>query len=310
MKKVFALLLAAALLGTLSGCQLASDQGEAAGDQLIGVYITTEYLDLMDMEAYLNDHLNELEDGATLTVEGDTRAYQDRVYAVDVSEDPQHPDYRFPGIEGIPICCVPVPEPEGDDYCWTPSNAPEVWQYCNYTVEDDMEGMVITAELYVSTEERHHQFYANPMYRTAEGDIYLVGGTGAGGDMDEPGTSLTLTAEETSDMTLNGETTRQRCEVKVTVTSVNPVEKSVLIQMGGNNQVIGTEEFLPGQAPAEFTPKEKTAYLVVETHRQSKSGDQTLDRELFDREDSVFSTYQEGENGFFCRTDTVIHWPE
>ncbi len=32
--------------------------------------------------------------------------------------------------------------------------------------------------------------------------------------------------------------------------------------------------------------------------------------ELFDRADSVFSTYQAGENGFFCRTDTVIHWPE
>lgn len=310
MRKLFALLLAAGMLVTLAGCQLASDQGEAAGDQLIGVYITTEYLDLMDMEAYLNDHLNELTDGGTITVEGDTSAYQDRVYAVDVSEDPQHPDYRFPGIEGVPIYCVPVPEPEGDDYCWTPSNAPEVWQYYNYTVEDDMEGMVITAELYVSTEERHHQFYANPMYRTAEGEIYLVGGTGAGGDMDEPGTSLTLTVEETSDMTLNGETTRQRCEVKVTVTSVNPVEKTVLIQMDGNNQVIGTKEFHPGQAPAEFTPASNTAYLLVETHRQSKSGDQTVDRELFDREDTVFSTYQEGENGFFCRTDTVIHWPE
>ncbi len=294
----------------LSGCQLASDRGEDSEDQLVGVFITTEYLDLMDMDAYLNDHLNELEDGATLTVEGDTRAYQERVYAVDVSEDPQNPDYRFPGIEGVPIYSVPVPEPEGDDYCWTPSNAPEAWQYYNYTVEDDMEGMVITAELYVSTEKGHQQFYANPMYRTAEGEIYLVGGTGAGGDMDEPGISLTLTVEETCDMTLNGETTRQRCEVKVTVTSVYPVEKTVLIQMDGNNQVIGTEEFLPGQAPAEFTPKENTAYLVVETHRQSQSGDQTVDRELFDRGDTVFSTYQEGESGFFCRTDTVIYWPE
>lgn len=294
----------------LSGCQLASDRGEDSEDQLVGVFVTTEYLDLMDMDAYLNDHLNELTDGGTITMEGDTSAYQERVYAVDVSEDPQNPDYRFPGIEGVPIYSVPVPEPEGDDYCWTPSNAPEAWQYYNYTVEDDMEGMVITAELYVSTEKRHHQFYANPMYRTAEGEIYLVGGTGAGGDMDELGTSLTLTVEETSDMTLNGETTRQRCEVKVTVTSVYPVEKTVLIQMDGNNRVIASQEFLPAQAPAEFTPESNTAYLLVETHRQSQSGDQTVDRELFDWEDTVFSTYQEGENSFFCRTYTVIHWPE
>lgn len=294
----------------LSGCQLASDRGEDSEDQLVGVFITTEYLDLMDMDAYLNDHLNELTDGGTITMEGDTSAYQERVYAVDVSEDPQNPDYRFPGIEGVPIYSVPVPEPEGDDYCWTPSNAPEAWQYYNYTVEDDMEGMVITAELYVSTEKGHQQFYANPMYRTAEGEIYLVGATGASGDMDEPGTSMSQTVEETSTMTINGETTQQRCKVKVTMTSVHPVEKTVLIQMDGNNRVIASQEFLPAQAPVEFTPESNTNYLLVETHRQSQSGDQTVDRELFDRADTVFSTYQEGENGFFCRTDTVIYWPE
>ena len=292
----------------LSGCQLASDRGEASGDQLVGVFVTTENLDLMDMDVYLNAPRTASTHAGTTTGAGDTSANQERLYAVDVPEHPQNPDYRFPGIEGVPIYSVPVPEPEGDDYCWTPSNAPEAWQYYNYTMEDDMEGMVITAELYVSTEKGHQQFYANPMYRTAEGEIYLVGGTGAGGNMDEPGTSLTLTVEETSDMTLNGETTRQRCEVKVTVTSVNPVEKIVLIQMDGNNRVITSQEFLPGQAPVEFTPESDTAYLLVETHRQSESGGQTMDWELFDREDSVFSTYQEGENGFFCRTDTVIPW--
>ena len=53
----------------LSGCQLASDRGEDSEDQLVGVFVTTEYLDLMDMDAYLNDHLNELTDGGTITME-------------------------------------------------------------------------------------------------------------------------------------------------------------------------------------------------------------------------------------------------
>ena len=310
MKKC-AILITVAMMFALSGCQLASEQESASGDQLVGVYITTEYLDLMDMDAYLNDHLNEVANGGNIVVEeGDARAYQERVYAVDVSEDPQHPDYRFPGIKGVPVYSVPVPEPDGDGYCWTPGRAPEVWQYNAYTAKDGMDDVVITAELYVSADEAHHEFYANPMYRTAEGEVYLVGSTGISGDMGEAGTSMSQTVEETNTMTINGETTQQRCEVKVTITSVYPVEKTVLIQMDGNNRVIASQEFLPGQVPAEFTPKENTAYLVVETHRQSKSGDQTVDRELFDREDTSFTTYQEGEDGFFCRIDTVIHWPD
>lgn len=306
-----AILLAAAVLFTLSGCQLARDQGETSGDQLIGVYVTTEYLDLMDMEAYLNDHLNEVVDGGTIVVEeGDARAYQERIYAVNVSDDPECPEYEFPGIEGVPVYCVPVSNSDDDGYCWTPSRAPEVWQHNAYTAKDGMDAVVITADLYVSTDERHHEFYANPMYRTEDGKVYLVGGTGVSGDMGQAGTSISQTVEETSTMTFNGETTQQQCEVKVTIISVYPMEKTVLIQMDANSQVIGEEEFLPGQAPMEFTPEANTAYIVVETHRLSKSGAQTVDRELFDREDTSFTTYQEGEDGFFCRMDTVIHWPD
>lgn len=309
MKKQVMLMVFAAFF-TLSGCQLASDQGAASTDQLVGVYITTEYLDLMDMEAYLNDHLNELGDGETILAEGDTSAYQERIYAVDISDDPESPEYEFPGMEGVPVYCVPVPNPDGDGYCWTPGHAPEVWQYNAYTAKDGMDDVVITADLCVSPDERRHEFYANPMYRTEDGEVYLMGGTGASGDMDQPGTSLTQTVEETSTMTINGETIQQRCEVKVTVTSVYPVEKTVLIQMDGNNRVITSQEFLPGQVPAEFIPESHTAYLLVETHRLSKSGGQTVDRELFDREDTTLTTYQEGKNGFFCRQDTVIHWPD
>ena len=53
---------------TASGCTLAvSDAGtDGNGDRLIGAFITSEYLDLYDMEGYLNDHASSLGTTAAL----------------------------------------------------------------------------------------------------------------------------------------------------------------------------------------------------------------------------------------------------
>ena len=72
------LLLTLLLVLPLSGCQLA-EQERASGDRLIGVYLTKEYVDTMNVEAYLNDHMGETADGKTLQVEeGAAQAYQER----------------------------------------------------------------------------------------------------------------------------------------------------------------------------------------------------------------------------------------
>ncbi len=296
------------LLLTLSGCQLAKEEKETA-DQFIGIYLTTEYLDTMDVEAYLNDHLDDVSE--TLVVEqGEGQEYQEKLYAVDVSQDPSHPAYEFPGWEGIAVYCVPVPILDGEGVCWTPGEAPEVFQYHEYSASDEMDEIVITADLYVSAEDGPQEFYGNPMYLTPEGKVYLIGGTGISGDFRQAGTSVSKTIEQTTSITTNEETRQQRCVVKLNVTSVLPLEKTVLLQLDADSQVIQRSEFLPGQVPPSITPAGETAYLVVESHRVSRSGQQTVERELFDRQDSSFSTYEEGENGFFCRADTSLAWTE
>lgn len=302
------LLLALLLVLPLSGCQLA-EQESAAGDRFIGVYLTKEYVDTMNVEAYLNDHMGEAADGKTLQVEeGEAQAYQERIYAVDVSQDPEQPAYQFPDLEGVPIYYFSVDAPEGEGSRWIASDAPEVQVYRDYTAGNGVDELVLTADLYVSAEKSHQEFYANPMYRTEDGQVYLLGGTGVSGRMDPAGTSLGQTIAETTTLQTNGETVQQRFEVKINVTSVLPVEKMVLLQLDASSQVIGCTEFLPGQGPDTFTPEAETAYLVLETYRLSASGESCVDRELFDRQDSAFSAYAEGENGFFCRTDTSLAW--
>lgn len=302
------LLLTLLLVLPLSGCQLAEEES-ASGDRLIGVYLTKEYVDTMNVEAYLNDHMEEAADGKTLQVEeGEAQAYQERIYAVDVSQDPEQPAYQFPELEGVPIYYFSVDAPEGEGSDLIASDAPEVQVYRDYTAGDGMEEMVLTADLYVPV-GAIQEFYANPMYRAPDGQVYLIGGTGVSGSMDTAGTSLGKTIAETVTLTADGETIQQRYEVKINMTAVLPMEKIVLLELDANSLVIGRTEFLPGQVPDTFTPASETAYLVVETHRQNSSGEVSVDRELFDRQDTSFPTYEKGEQGFYCRTDTALAWP-
>lgn len=63
--RIAAICLAAFLSGILAGCQLAlEDAGaDASESRLIGVFLTTEYLDLFDFESYLKDNIGRFSGG-------------------------------------------------------------------------------------------------------------------------------------------------------------------------------------------------------------------------------------------------------
>lgn len=87
------LMLGLAMVLPLTGCQLALPGEESAqDDRLIGVYVTTEYLDLFDIESYLEDNLNAGWTGGEIT--GDTDPYEGRVYAVRTEDG----KYVFEGV--------------------------------------------------------------------------------------------------------------------------------------------------------------------------------------------------------------------
>ena len=55
-KRIICICCAIIIAFLLNGCQLAREGGNVGHpDELVGVFITTEYVDLFDMEGYLND---------------------------------------------------------------------------------------------------------------------------------------------------------------------------------------------------------------------------------------------------------------
>lgn len=93
------------LLPSLSGCSLAvPDAGvEGGNDRMIGVFITDEFLDLFDIERYLNDHASGSVNGQEAELPYDS-GYEGKLYAkIDKSKgsDPADWEISFGDLEGI-----------------------------------------------------------------------------------------------------------------------------------------------------------------------------------------------------------------
>ncbi len=124
-KKWIALILGVCAALSLTGCQLALENGdgEQRGDRLIGALVTTEYLDLFDLEGYLNDHLNGFS-GGEIKADGNSADYQGRLYATlttrtvtdeQTGETAQLQEFVFEDMDGAAYFAARIPETETED---------------------------------------------------------------------------------------------------------------------------------------------------------------------------------------------------
>lgn len=306
-KRIFALLLAALML--LSGCQLAQPDAreEKQRDRMVGVFITTDYLDLFDMEAYLKDHSNLLS-GGTIAPEDDF-TYANRIYAKhieQISETGTFVRYIFEDLEGI-VAAAYLVKPNGGvlESYWMSDVTEGICDVSlTHNSRDDGEDHSITGTIYLSPEFPDPCFYFNPIYQTEEGDVYLVAGQGMAFDSD-PGINATHTLNESTTYTVNGETRSYTAESKITMKSIEPAEKIVVLFMDEESQEISRNEYAAEVLPEEITPAAGTAYLLVEEHTA-----QSLRRTLYQQDDRYVSVFLALENYICINQQISILWPK
>ena len=295
----------------LCGCQLAVPEAEEAAqpDRLVGIYVTRDYLDLFDMEAYLNDNLSTMLDGGTLT-EADTGDYSQRIYAeivertfVDsMGEEHITYSYEFPELGGMLMASYEMKE-EYQEY-WR-SDVETGLCDANFRIDIRDDGVTLeqSATIYVPEGSGDTEFYFNPVYQTADGQLYLIAGSGVSmsGTM---GGAMTSKLNEETTYTVDGETTTFCADLAVTVDTIAIPDRIVVIQMDENHQELCREEYIPGQMPESLTPMDATAYILVE----SCCGQQ-VQRTLYQPEgDPICAYYNMGNN--ICIPDyTQIEWP-
>lgn len=305
-KKFLTLLLTMALL--LCGCSLAQEDtgaetGTDASDKLIGAVITLEHLDLFDFEAYLNDNLSQVMNGGV--IEGDTSAYEGRIYATRVeSDDPHDVEYVFEGIDGYAVFSPTIYGEDPRDTYISIIADPGINDIKNgvHSINEDVQEQSIEATIYVANDMDNYQFFLNPVFQDAEGRIYLVAGHSfSTNHMGQ--SSMSTTSEYTT--TIDGVETTYHGSVCVTFQGVPRPEKIVVLQMDADSHILSREEYAPGALPAEITPADGTDYFLVETH--SAEG---ITRELFGRDSTALKTYIPMENGVCDAVMTTILWEE
>ena len=179
MKRYICLLaILTAIAALLCGCSLARsdmDASAASRDRLIGVYITTEYIDLFDLEGYIGANASALSGGSI--GEADAAQYNGRLYAELVDER-----YVFPGVDGFAFFMATTEHEYGTSYSnYTDEGVCGGKIAVNTNDNEDSSGEALELEctIYgITGRNDRHVIYTNPVYQTADGEVYLTSGHG------------------------------------------------------------------------------------------------------------------------------------
>lgn len=309
MTKKIAVLLVLALMVSLCGCQLAKGEalmqtGTNPQDAMIGVFVTLEHLDLFDIEAYLNDHMNDImfSDGEVIE---DTSEYEGRIYAVpEYNEDGTlSGDYTFADLEGY-MCFTPIVTM--DEVATHVSNMDSCFAdlHIGSHVKDDEQEESLAATMYVVDDLEEYLFFLNPVYQDENGNVYLMAGTGISTMSGWIG-EMSQSMDNEIINTVDGKSTTERYSVKITFKGVPRPEQIVVLQMDAQSNVLSREEYQPGTLPEQIMPVDGAAYFVVETHNAQK-----VTREVISDEDRWMNTYVVAENGVCEQQSTEVLWKD
>lgn len=319
-KKAFAIFLTVFILFTLTGCQLAlEDKGESQNKgRLIGIFVTDEYLDLFDMEGYLNDNINKFSGGGLINIDGNNSQYQGRLYATlatrtlkdDTGKTLDTKEFVFDGVEGIPYFAATVPATENEE-SFTTSGSDEAISdshmgiYCG----DAEDKTTLEGTIYVSMNQAAKSRYINPIYQNSDGSVYATSGNGImlAGEQGE-GSVYTQTLEETTTVTENGKSKSVSIYIKISMSIMLPPEKIIIMQMDKNSDIISKTEYSPGKLPDTLTPEAGVDYIIVENYKRDPESNWITSRSIYDRRNENLETFYCRDDGICVKQWTNLDW--
>lgn len=297
-KRIFTVLFALALL-LVSGCSLAKPTDDTAtttpyADRLVGIFLTTEYINSFDVDAWLAENADRLVDGGTISI---PKEEQTRIYATLVDGN-----YQFEGLDGFYLATYTMagdPDNEETSYRTVDSSDYILDLHHGLHSTDNATTTELTGSLFVSNQVESVVFYCNPIYQTEDGKVYLVPGDGF---QSAPGLA-TYTLSDTTTATENGTTQTYTATIEIKIDCVEIAQKIVLLEMDEMNREIGRTEWIPGQMPDEFTPSAETVYLIIEEHRTDG-----ISRSIHQNGDDPIAVFY-SEDGRLCRKEYLtVQW--
>lgn len=317
--RVFAVALVVCLcVISLSGCQLAqSDSGEVLGkDRLIGIFVTTEYLDLFDMEGYLNNNLPNI-NGGEIKVDDNQEKYNGRIYAIlkedeiiDRSSGERSiiKEYVFEDTFGFTLYAATIKE-DGESYISSGSNVGFADVKTHIKSGDAVDEISLSGTLFITPFIKESVFYANPIYQSNDGSVYAISGQGisSSGAQDE-GSNMSTKLTDSITTTLNGKSTTFTSDVELNITIMFPPKKVTVIEIDKNSEILSKRTLSLNNLPSEFKTSTNAEYVIVETVKTDLDGKDFLSAETFDKKDEVLYVFVGKENEICEKTQIELLW--
>lgn len=294
MKKLaIALIFALALM--LPGCSLLREDGEPAdADRLVGVYITENYIDSFDFEAYVQDNASSLSGGGEISRE-DAAKYTRRIYAEVVDGKTSFP------IEGIAFIAARY-EKDGESCTGSDYGDKLADVHLSINVSDDMETTVLTGKLFADSGAGHMSAYCNPVYQQADGRVYLVPGEGVSANMG----SMTHSLSESCESAKKGER-GYGMDITLEVEGRRPSEKLAVLLYSAEGALLSRTEYAPEEMPEEISA-EGAAWAVFEDYTADYSGEPQVIRQLIaaGSDEGFLSLHLEPGESFYTPRTTYL----
>lgn len=294
MKKLaIALIFALALM--LPGCSLLREEGEPAdADRLVGVYITENYIDSFDFEAYVQDNASSLSGGGEISRE-DAAKYTRRIYA-EITDGKT----SFP-IEGIAFIAARY-EKDGESCTGSDYGDKLADVHLSINVSDDMETTVLTGKLFADSGAGHMSAYCNPVYQQADGRVYLVPGEGMSANMG----SMTHSLSESCESAKKGER-GYGMDITLEVEGRRPSEKLAVLLYSAEGALLSRTEYAPEEMPEEISA-EGAAWAVFEDYTADYSGEPQVIRQLIaaGSDEGFLSLHLEPGESFYTPRTTYL----
>lgn len=294
MKKLaIALIFAIALM--LPGCSLLREDGEPAdADRLVGVYITENYIDSFDFEAYVQDNASSLSGGGEISRE-DAAKYTRRIYA-EITDGKT----SFP-IEGIAFIAARY-EKDGESCTGSDYGDKLADVHLSINVSDDMETTVLTGKLFADSGAGRMSAYCNPVYQQADGRVYLVPGEGVSANMG----SMTHSLSESCESAKKGER-GYGMDITLEVEGRRPSEKLAVLLYSAEGALLSRTEYAPEEMPEEISAA-GAAWAVFEDYTADYSGEPQVIRQLIaaGSDEGFLSLHLEPGESFYTPRTTYL----
>lgn len=295
MKKLaIALIFALALM--LPGCSLLREDGEPAdADRLVGVYITENYIDSFDFEAYVQDNASSLSGGSGEISREDAAKYTRRIYA-EITDGKT----SFP-IEGIAFIAARY-EKDGESCTGSDYGDKLADVHLSINVSDDMETTVLTGKLFADSGAGHMSAYCNPVYQQADGRVYLVPGEGMSANMG----SMTHSLSESCESAKKGER-GYGMDITLEVEGRRPSEKLAVLLYSAEGALLSRTEYAPEEMPEEISAA-GAAWAVFEDYTADYSGEPQVIRQLIaaGSDEGFLSLHLEPGESFYTPRTTYL----